>query len=107
MGEGMFCLAYKHRRRVNPLFTLPVASSLALLLSAVASPQAMAACTSVGVNPGTVLKCDADVNSVLPTITFPSVSIINSAVVTTVAGETANQQIGVRLLPSTGRTQHR
>ena len=99
----MFCLAYKPRRRVNPRVALPIATSLALLLSVAASPHAMAACTSVGVNPGTVLKCDPDVNSVLPTITFPSVSIINSTVTTSPGGgEPANQQIGVRLLASTG-----
>jgi hypothetical protein len=102
----MFCLAYRPDRRVKPLVALPIATSLALLLSMAASPQAMATCGTAGVNPGTVVNCTGGDDSVLPTITIPSVSIINSAVTTTVAGETANQQIGVRLLtpPADGTT---
>jgi hypothetical protein len=88
MGEGMFCLAYRPNRRVKTLVTLPVAVSLALLLSAAASPQAIAACI-VSVTPGTIVDCSGD--NALPQIGPPliaSVSNIDGA---------ATPQIGVRL----------
>jgi hypothetical protein len=89
MGEGMSCLAYRPRRRVNPLVTLPVASSLALMLSVAASPQAMAACV-ISATPGTIVDCSGP-DSALPQIGPPligSVSNINGA---------ASPQVGVRL----------
>ena len=71
----MFCLAYRPNRRVNPRVALPVATSLALLLSMAASPQAMATC--VGAQ-GTTITC-TDVS------TIPFDNIINFSAGTSAA----------------------
>ena len=87
----MFCLAYRPNRRVNPRVALPIATSLALLLSVAASPQAMAACV-ISATAGTIVDCTGD--SELPQIGPPligNVSNINNTVAS------PGPQIGVRL----------